>query len=159
AIAFRSNEGGRQSVWQVSATGGTPRALEQTQWSATLAWAPDSRIAYHEPGNRNIQPLDPVTRAHRPLVQDTSVRFMGEAHTSPDGRQVAVLWNRSTNPGLYVIPIQSPSKATLLVSVTHSFGTISQSVDASTFRGREVALVAHVKTNVSGADNQGQCWL
>jgi Tol biopolymer transport system component len=162
-IAFASTEGGQQYVWQVGATGGTPRALEQTRVSTNsfkLAWAPSSQILYQEPGNRNFQVLNPVTGEHRPLVGNSSIGWILEAHASPDGNQVAVYWNRrGSDNGLWVIPIQKPSDARLLAADGDSSGTVNQSVDASTLRGREVTLVAHVKTNVDGPGNQGQCWL
>ncbi len=39
------------------------------------------------------------------------------------------------------------------------FGTVIQSLDAKPYRGKEVKLTAFVKTNVTGAGNQGQLWL
>lgn len=39
------------------------------------------------------------------------------------------------------------------------FGAVNQSIDAAEYRGKEIRLIAHVKTNVRGAGNQGQLWL
>jgi hypothetical protein len=41
----------------------------------------------------------------------------------------------------------------------YGFGTVTQSVNAKDYRGKEIKLRAHVRTNVSGAGNQGQLWL
>jgi len=161
-IAFGSTEGGHQWVWQVGATGGMPpRALEQTRLSTDtfhMAWAPSPWIVYHEPGNRNFQVLHPMTGEQHPLVGDSSVGWMFDACSSPDGSQVAVSWNRALG-GLWLIPIGKSSQGTLLASQGGAFGTVSQVIDASALRGREVKLTAYLKTEVSGAGNQGQCWL
>ncbi len=46
------------------------------------------------------------------------------------------------------------------VSTTgYGFGTISQWVDATDYRGKEIKLKAFVRTNVGGTGNQGQLWL
>jgi hypothetical protein len=37
-------------------------------------------------------------------------------------------------------------------------GSANQAVDATPYRGREFKLTAHVKTNVTGELNAGQCW-
>src|SRR5262249_21155636 len=59
---------------------------------------------------------------------------------------------------LWLVPLQRTSEATLLASRSSVSGTISQTVDASTHRGRDVTLVAHIKTD-SGPGSQGLCWL
>ncbi|MCP4258895.1 MAG: peptidase S41 [Planctomycetes bacterium] len=41
----------------------------------------------------------------------------------------------------------------------YGFGTVTQSVDAMDYRGKEIKLRAYVRTNVSGTGNQGQLWL
>ena len=50
------------------------------------------------------------------------------------------------------------SAATLLAS-PNAVGTISQSVDASQLRGRQVRLDAHLKLAAHELDGQGECWL
>ena len=40
-----------------------------------------------------------------------------------------------------------------------AFGTVTQSVDAIDYRGKEIKLKAFVRTHVSGTGNQGQLWL
>jgi Tol biopolymer transport system component len=169
-IAFFSTEGGQPWVWQVSATGGTPHSLDPTRVSApftpfTLAWAPGLRILYPEPDNRNFQVLNPATGEQRRLFDHNFVGRMGNAQVSPDGSKFAVNWSRrghdrlNSDDGLWVIPFQTLSDARLLAADNASSGMVSQSVDALPLRGREVSLVAHVKTDVSGHGNQGQCWL
>jgi Tol biopolymer transport system component len=164
-IAFGSTEGGNQYVWRVSSNGGTPRPFEQTRISSNsfdLAWAPNQTILYHEPGNRNFQLLDPIAGGHQPLLHDSSVGWIFDAHLSPDGTRAAVAWNNvAQGTGLWTIPIGNPSGA-MMIAARPSWnrrGFVTQTVDASGLRGREVKLRGHVKTNVSGAENQGNCLL
>jgi serine/threonine-protein kinase len=161
-IAFKSTDDGQ--AWgrlrQVSAAGGSPRTLEQVQMITTtvdLAWAPGSRILYSDRG-KDFQVLNPLTGEQRSLLEYGSLGGMRQAHMSPDGSQVAVTWNRSGD-GLWLIPIRKPSEATLLAAPIAPMGIISQSVDASPLRGRDVSFVAHVKASVSGSGNDSQCFL
>ncbi len=41
----------------------------------------------------------------------------------------------------------------------HDLGTVTQGVDATEHRGREIKLMAFVRADVSGAGNRGQVWL
>src|SRR5262249_15318533 len=177
SIAFSSNEGGATKVWQGPASGGTPRSVSHTNVSATperlpVVWAPGRNILYQRPGNGNYYMLDPGTGSELPLSKNDSVGFLFAPVYSPDGNQVIMLWNRSSRPmalgrsgspgrGLYLIPFEgsvpNEQKARLLTG-TLIFG-IGQSVDAAAYRGKEIKLSAHVKANVTGENDAGQCWL
>lgn len=39
------------------------------------------------------------------------------------------------------------------------FGAVTQSVDATSYRGNEIKLRAFIRSNVSGSDNYGQLWI
>ncbi len=51
------------------------------------------------------------------------------------------------------------NRETRISSTEHGFGTVTQSVDATAYRGKEIKLKAYVRTKVSGTGNQGQLWL
>ena len=106
-IAFASTRGGKPQVWTVAADGGIPRALSSSNLSDSLdlAWSAGSRILYQETGNRNYYELDPESREERLLATDSSVGWMFSPVYSPDGRKVAVQWNRRPTPGIWVIDI------------------------------------------------------
>ena len=104
-IAFASTQGGKPRVWTVNARGGVPRALSSNDLSDSfdLDWSPGSRILYQQAGNRNYYELDPETREERLLVSDSSAGWMFSPVYSPDGRKVAVQWNRRPNRGIWII--------------------------------------------------------
>lgn len=104
-IAFASTEGGKPRVWTVNAGGGMPRALSSGDLSESfdLAWSPGSHILFQQAGNRNYYALDPETREERLFVKDSSVGWMFSPVSSPDGRKIAVAWNRRPNRGIWVV--------------------------------------------------------
>lgn len=104
-IAFASTLGGKPRVWTVDAGGGIPRALSSSDLSDSfdLAWWPAQRILYQQPGNRNYYELDPETREERLLVATGSLGWIFSPVYSPDGRKVAVFWNRAPDRGIWVI--------------------------------------------------------
>ena len=124
-IAFASTRGGKPRVWTVGADGGTPRALSSSNLSDSLdlAWSAGSRILYQETGNRNYYELDPETREERPLTSDSSVGWMFTPVYSPDGRKVAVQWNRRPTPGIWVIDINHRHETLVYKRSTDSSST------------------------------------
>jgi Tol biopolymer transport system component len=117
-IAFGSTEGGKPKVWKVDSNGGTPRPFENSELSGDsfwVAWAPDPDILYHRPGNRNFHVLNPKTEEERALVANDSVGPMFDLTTSPDGKSVAVLWNRKGRAmdGIWVISLEDSSQTFL----------------------------------------------
>jgi Tol biopolymer transport system component len=95
-VAFATTEGGKARVWLVSADGTTPRPVSIGDMSDSydIAWAPGERPLYQQTGNRNFYVMDPRTRRERLLVKDSSVGWMGSVAYSPDGKKIAVSWNR-----------------------------------------------------------------
>jgi serine/threonine protein kinase/WD40 repeat protein len=104
-IAFGSMEGGTARVWSVPSQGGPLRRFAGSRMSQSLrlTWAPGARILYHRPGNRNFHHLDPATGEERPLLRDDSRGWAFEPLYSPDGRSVALYWNRRDGPGLWIV--------------------------------------------------------
>jgi len=112
-IAFGSNEGGKCKVWKISAQGGRPYQFAKTELSSNtlyVIWSPGSKILYHKAGNRNLQILNPETEEEIPLVKDESVGWIFSPVYSPDGKNVAVQWNRPPGPGIWVISLEDRSE-------------------------------------------------
>jgi serine/threonine protein kinase len=114
-IAFGSTEGGKPKVWKVGSNGGTPRPFENSELSGDsfyLEWAPSANILYHRPGNRNFHLLNSKTGEERPLVANDSVGWMFSPSTSPDGKNVALIWNRE-EVGIWVVSLEDSSQTFL----------------------------------------------
>jgi Tol biopolymer transport system component len=115
-IAFTSTENGSSKVWRVSVNGGTPRPFDDSELSGgtgRVSWSPGANILYQRPGNRSFNVLDPTTEEESPLVEDDSVGWMFDPQYSPDGKKVAVFWNRSPLRGLWLISLEDSSQAPL----------------------------------------------
>jgi Tol biopolymer transport system component len=113
-IAFGSDQGGAYKVWKVKVSGGTLFQFVKSQLSGdtySLAWAPGQHILYQRPDNRNFHILDSVTEKEILLVEDDSVGWMFDPRYSPDGKKVAVSWNRRQSRSLWIIPLDDSSKA------------------------------------------------
>jgi len=124
-IAFGSNEGGKFKVWKVNAQGGRPFQFVRSQLSGntrSLAWFPGQNILYHRSGNRNYFILNPATEEEKPLVQDDSVGWIFYPRYSPDGKKVAVHWNRRPSRGPWIFPIEDSSQAFLLKENAYPVG-------------------------------------
>src|SRR6202050_2270460 len=93
-IAFGSDEGGSPKVWTVDADGANRRQFAKTQLGGGITWSPGHDILYEKMGNRNIHILDPETAEEKPLVQNESAGRLFTPKYSPDGKKVAVFWNR-----------------------------------------------------------------
>jgi serine/threonine protein kinase len=122
-IAFSSTQSGSSKVWKVNAEGGTPRPFSRRELSSNpfaITWSPGSNILYQRPGNRNFHILNPLTEEERPLVRNDSVGWMFLPRYSPDGKKVAVAWNRLPSPpaelaefALWIISLEDASQAIL----------------------------------------------
>ena len=125
-IAFGSNEGGVYKVWSVDADGANRRQFAKTQLSAydgaQITWSPGRHILYQSPGNRNFSILDPETEEEKPLVQNESVGWLFFPRYSPDGKKVAVHWNRPPKIGLWIISLNDNSETFLPGSYLYPAG-------------------------------------
>jgi Tol biopolymer transport system component len=105
SIAFASTENGAPRVWTVSAEGGRLRPLSSGDMSDSfnVTWFPRRTILYQQAGNRNYLELDPRTAKEEWLVANNTVGWMFSPAPAPDGRHVAVMWNRPPKRGIWVI--------------------------------------------------------
>ncbi|NUM89042.1 MAG: PD40 domain-containing protein [Bdellovibrionales bacterium] len=103
-IVFDSDQGGKFKVWRINSNGGTPRPFEKSEASydaPALSWSPGFHVLYQQVGNRNFNLIHPQTEEERPLVANDSVGWMFFPRYSPDGKSVAVYWNRRKQHGAY----------------------------------------------------------
>lgn len=137
-IAFASTQGGRPRVWTVDAGGGTPRAVSSSDVSDNLdlAWSPASHILYQQAGNRNYHELESETGKEQPFVRDSSAGWIFSPVGSPDGRKIAVFWNRRSNRGLWVIDAKDRQETLVYKTSAGSSMPIGWSAD-----GRSIYLV------------------
>ncbi|HET9709214.1 MAG TPA: hypothetical protein VFP39_13025, partial [Gemmatimonadales bacterium] len=108
-IAFCAEDGSGWHVWTMAALGGTPRKLSHTRaapW-CFIAWGPGQHIIYigtgpnSGPSGGHPRVLDLATEHEQPLEQDDSVGYMNAPQISPDGKRVAVYWDRPDREGLW----------------------------------------------------------
>ena len=147
-IAFASTEGGTARVWSVGTQQGSPRPFLETEVSLNsmaLEWWPRQSILYQKPGNRNFGVLDPVSGNEGLLIEDETVGWAFSPRSAPDGRRVALMWNHDEVRGLWIL---SPDEQYSLSGELRN-ATVTQSLDATDHRGKELRLRAHVKTNVT----------
>ncbi len=104
-VAFASTEGGSARVWIVADAGGTPRRLSAVApgESLDLAWAPGRRLLFQQAGNRNYHAFDPVSSEEQLVTRNGSVGWMFSPAYSPDGRRIAVSWNRKPDRGIWIV--------------------------------------------------------
>lgn len=152
SIAFASTQGGKPRVWAVNASGGIPRALSSSDLSDSyeVAWGPGSQILYQQTGNRNYYQLDPETGQERLFVKDSSVGWIFSPVYSPDGRKIAVQWNRRPNRGIWVIDTEGRHETLVYKTSTLSTMPFGWSADGraiyavegknSTYRGFTLPL-------------------
>jgi serine/threonine protein kinase/Tol biopolymer transport system component len=109
-IAFCSNEGGACKVWIVSSAGGLPKKFSKSQPAngGPVYWSPGTQILYQTFGNRNFLFLNSVTEEENPLLQDVSLGWIFAPMMSPDGKKVAVDWNRRPQ-GIWVLTLADHS--------------------------------------------------
>jgi eukaryotic-like serine/threonine-protein kinase len=112
-IAFGSDEGGSPKVWTVDADGANRRQFAKTQLGGGITWSPGHDILYEKMGNRNIHILDPETAEEKPLVQNESAGRLFTPKYSPDGKKVAVFWNRRSQRGLWIMSLIDNSETLL----------------------------------------------
>jgi serine/threonine protein kinase len=114
-IAFGSNDGGAYKVWIVDSDGANRQRFSSThlgeETDAEVAWSPGSHILYQRPGNGNFNIFDPVTGEEKPLAQSESAGWLFSPVYSPDGKKVAVYWNREVNGGIWLISLVNNSES------------------------------------------------
>jgi serine/threonine protein kinase len=123
-IAYVSDQNGTPRVWTISANGGAPQPLEETNAANTneeLAWWPSRDIVYQKSGIRNY--LRIKGSAQTAILPQESVGWVpGKPIFSPDGNKVAVFWNRQPEAGLWIISLEPYSETFVLAGVISPFG-------------------------------------
>jgi serine/threonine-protein kinase len=169
-LAFSAPWQDAERVWIVSANGGSSMPLSKSKTSGVLSWTPGP-LMYQMPGNRNYWVIDslsirspggslPLTPANlddfdgfvegdgRPLVTNDSVGWMFNATSSPDGRWVAVSWNRQpwSGPlGLWMISLADSTQVSVMPNTRGTrYWPIGWTADGSgiyTQAGNDILLV------------------
>jgi hypothetical protein len=106
----------------VPADGGEARRLPADDGGGdvqTVAWAPAADILYRREGAGGFALLAPAARAPRALVGGDAPGWVFHPHYSPDGRRLAVHWDRRDGRGLWLIPLDG-GPARLLVKGSYS---------------------------------------
>jgi Tol biopolymer transport system component/DNA-binding winged helix-turn-helix (wHTH) protein len=108
-VAFASTEGGRARMWIVNADGSSMHPVSTGEMSDVfnITWSPGSRLLYQQTGNRNFYAVDLQTRQETLLIKDSSVGWASFAEYSPDGKRIAISWNRRPNRGVWVIDTET----------------------------------------------------
>jgi Tol biopolymer transport system component len=113
-IAYGTGVRGSFTISLVERTGGTPRPLANTQFDNgnRLAWAPSTTIVYQVPDDQNFSLLDPETESETPLLRDDLHGWQYNPRSSPDGRHVAVWWNRTDSlpDGIWILGTADDSR-------------------------------------------------
>lgn len=103
-ISFISTEGDKARIWKIAASGGKPASFDAGDVGGySLAWNPGRRILYQTIGNRNIGMVDPESGQADFLFKGTDNGWLFNPKYSPDGKRLAVLWNRSTQAGIWSV--------------------------------------------------------
>jgi serine/threonine protein kinase/WD40 repeat protein len=115
-IAFVSDQNGTPRVWTISANGGAPQPLEDTNAANTnsrLAWWPSREIVYQKPGIRNYLRIN--GGAQTAILPQESVGWVPcKPIFSPDSKKLAVYWNRKAGVGLWIISLEPYSETLAL---------------------------------------------
>ena len=93
---------------------GAVRTLPYADVGAEVHWAPGSRLLVQGAGGRVFHLVDPEDASARPLVINDSLGWMSHAAVAPDGRRVAVYWNRSGRAGVWVVSPHDGSQTLVL---------------------------------------------
>ena len=84
----------------MNADGSNVRYFDSTEVTSvphvnSCTWVAGQSILYQREGNRNFSVLNTETGVERPLISNDSVGWLFRPTLSPDGKTLAVYWNRS----------------------------------------------------------------
>ena len=126
----------------ISTNGGTPQPLERTNASNTnydLAWWPSDEVVYQKSGNRNYLRVNDKTQTEESIIQNDESKgwVPSKPIFSPDGKRLAVDWNRrGTREGLWIVSLQ-PYSETLVQPQMMPFGWSPDGKQVYAVRGIE----------------------
>ena len=140
-IAFVSDQNGTPRVWMISANGGTPQPLEKTNASNTnynLAWWPSNEVVYQKAGNRNFLRVNDKAQTEESIIQNDEPKgwVPSKPIFSPDGKRLAVYWNRHAGEGLWIVSLE-PYSETLVQPQMMPFGWSPDGKQVYAVRGIE----------------------
>lgn len=103
-ILYSRSEGGEMIVATADLAGQVePLPVTEVSASTGLAWC-GSAVLYQKTGNRNFGVLYPATAAETPLVRDPQLGWIFYPKCAPDGKSIAVYWNRTDGQrGIWII--------------------------------------------------------
>lgn len=117
-IAFSSNQGGINTVWKVSAYGGSPQQfIESTLGDVftCLTWSPMQNILYLSKEGSNFHVLNPSTKEVSLLLKGRSFVWESCAIYSVDGKKIALRGKRGSTPsGIWIISPEDDSEVVLM---------------------------------------------
>jgi Tol biopolymer transport system component/DNA-binding winged helix-turn-helix (wHTH) protein len=130
-IAFASLQGDHPSVGIIPAAGGSVLSLPSDELSDNLdvVWGPGARILYQRAGNQNYYEVDLASGSKRLLVRDGAPGWLFAPVYSPDGKKIAVMWNRPPARGIWIIDAGDSSERLLYGSKAASIRPIGWSKD------------------------------
>jgi Tol biopolymer transport system component len=98
----------------VNTDGSSVRSLDRTNPSDTnyeLAWAPSAEIIYQQPGLHNLRRLNVETQEEEAILPKDSEGWLASTPIfSPDGKKIAIYWNRPDHDGVWVISLEKYSE-------------------------------------------------
>jgi serine/threonine protein kinase/Tol biopolymer transport system component len=126
SIAFFSGQDEKDLVWTIDANGGTAHLLKNNlaDINNILTWWPSPDIVYEQAGLRNLLGIDAAKQAEKPIIQQSqSLGWVPEKpRFSPDGKNLAVWWNRGKETGLWIISLEPYSETLLQLGSIHPLG-------------------------------------
>jgi Tol biopolymer transport system component len=124
-IAFVSNQAGSERIWVVDSSGGAPWLLDKSNTSDTndaLTWSPNPYLIYAANGMHNLRRVNVESQEETPILStDAKGWLFGKPAVSPDGKKIAIGWNRVDGYGAWLIPGEGAS-ASLLYALVIPFG-------------------------------------
>ena len=109
-LAFGLSDKGNRRVWSLNLQNERIQTFEETVLANHVIWVNNTDILYQLPENRNFSILDTETQLERRLVSNDSVGWMFNPAVSPDGKHVAVYWNRTDREkGIWIISLEEGS--------------------------------------------------
>jgi DNA-binding SARP family transcriptional activator/Tol biopolymer transport system component len=111
-IAFVRQDSATARVWIADVRDGHLRPLGRTDVEPVtrlqLAWAPSDYIAYQDRPHLNLILVDPRSDGRRRLITPDSLAWFMSPRYSPDGKRLAVAWNRGANDlGLWIFDLEN----------------------------------------------------
>jgi Tol biopolymer transport system component len=117
-IAFASDEGGSRRVWITNDRGAPARPVSTGAMSDSLdmSWQDESRLYYQQTGNRDFYVLDARGSRPEPMLwqRQEVMGWVFSPVVSPDGRRVAVKWNRPKGRGIWTLDVATGRQTKLI---------------------------------------------